>query len=187
MLKIWSHVFQPTHLRRGGSNWMPFHGWSVKRGEGSWCGKETHCNHLHCWIRRTCHQRTGSTPTVYWRRWRVSVLGGRRRCLLMPGLAVNPWRRHQFVDAYCCWSWIPLRKWPAALIRRRCRVEKIASVRRCCCTGRRRRFVWFQQMKRNVGEEAWNVKGIEENRWGGEGKVSDFFYKGEWIRHAVGG
>jgi len=31
--------------------------------------------------------------------------------------------------------------------------------------------------KRNVGEEAGNVKGTEENRGGREGKVSDFFYK----------
>ena len=143
MLKIRSHVFQPTHLRRGGSDWIPFHGWSVKRGEGSWGGKE-----LHCWIRRTCHQRTESTLTAYWRRWRVSTLGGRRKCLLMPSLAVSPWRRHQFVDTCCCWSWISQRKWTAALIRRRCHVEKIASVRRCYCTGRRRRFVWFHQAER---------------------------------------
>ena len=108
---------------------------------------ETHCNHLHCWIWQTCHWRTGSTLTVYWRSWRVSLLGGRRKCLLMPGLAVSPWRRHQFLDTCCCWSWIPQRKWPAALIRRRCHVEKMASVRRYC-TGRRRRFVWLQQAER---------------------------------------
>ena len=35
----------------------------------------------------------------------------------------------------------------AALIRRRCHVEKMASVRRYC-TGRRRRFVWLQQAER---------------------------------------
>ena len=45
MLKIRSHVFQPINLRMGGSDWITFHAWSVKRGEGSWGGKETHCNH----------------------------------------------------------------------------------------------------------------------------------------------
>jgi len=40
--------------------------------------------------------------------------------------------------------------------------------------------------KRKVGEEAGNVKGTDKDR-GREGKVSDFFYKGERIRHAVGG
>jgi len=40
--------------------------------------------------------------------------------------------------------------------------------------------------KWNVGEEAGNVKGTVENRGGREGKVSDFFYKGKRIRHAVG-
>ena len=47
--------------------------------------------------------------------------------------------------------------------------------------------ILYSFSKRNVGEEAGNVKGTEENRGGGEGKVSDFFYKGERIRHAVGG
>ena len=82
-----------------------------------------------CGMLCSCHLsqelRTGSTLTVYWRRWRVSVLGGRRKCLLMPGLAVSPWRRHRFVDTCYCWSWIPLRKWSAALIRRRRHVEKV--------------------------------------------------------------
>ena len=145
MLKIPNRVFLPTRPRRGGSDWIPFHGWSVKRGEGSWDERETHCSQLRCWIRRTCHGHTGSTLTAYWRGWRVSLLGSRRKCLLMPGPTVSPWQRRPFVDTCCCWSWIPRRKWPAAWIRRRCRVEMMATTRRCCCTGRRRRFVWFRQ------------------------------------------
>jgi len=39
--------------------------------------------------------------------------------------------------------------------------------------------------KRNIGEVAGNVKGTEENRGGIKGKVSDFFYKGKRIQHAV--
>jgi len=96
MLKIWSHIFQPTHLRKGGSDWIPSHGWKELR----W---ETHCNHLHCWIRRTCHQRTRSALMVYWWLWRVSVPGGRQKCLLMPGLAM----------AYCPTfkRWVHWRGW----------------------------------------------------------------------------
>ena len=69
-----SDTLQPTHLRRGGRDWIPFHGWSVKRGEGSWGGKETHCILLHCWIRRIRwlkdvtlnlqHQSTGNLPSL---------------------------------------------------------------------------------------------------------------------------
>ena len=128
-----------------------------------------------------CHQCTRSTLTVYWQRWRVSVLGGQRKCLLMSGLAVSPWQRHHFVNT-CCWSWIPQMKWPAALIQQRCHVEKMASVRRCFCTGRWRRFVWFQQ-----AERWWRGWKCQRNRGGREGKVSDFFYKGKRIRHSVGG
>jgi len=29
MLKIPSRVFLPARPRRGGSDWIPFHGWSV--------------------------------------------------------------------------------------------------------------------------------------------------------------
>jgi len=39
--------------------------------------------------------------------------------------------------------------------------------------------------KWNVGEEAGNVKGTEENRGGGKCEVYDFFYKDKRIRHAV--
>jgi len=32
-------------------------------------------------------------------------------------MATRRWRRHQFVDTCCCWSWIPQRKWPAELVK----------------------------------------------------------------------
>ena len=60
----------------------------------------------------------------------------------------------------------------------------MASVRRCFVQGVGADLYGFSM--RNVGEEAGNVKGTEENRGGRESKVSDFF-KGERIRHAVGG
>ena len=89
--------------------WERKGGWRELRWErNALQSSSTHCNHLHCWIRWTCHRRTRSTLTVYWRSWRVSLLGGGRKCLLMPGLVVRPWQRHQFVDTCCCWSWIPL-------------------------------------------------------------------------------
>jgi len=98
MLKIPNRVFLPTRPWRGGSDWIPFHGWSVKRGEGSWDARETYCSHLDCWIRRTCHRRTGSTLTFYWRSWRVSLLGSRRKRLLMPSATATPWQRRRLTD-----------------------------------------------------------------------------------------
>ena len=46
-----------------------------------------------------------------------------------------------------------------------------------------RRFLCFS--KRNIGEETGNVKRRKRDKGRGKSKLSDFFYKGERIKHTI--
>ena len=148
MLKIQSHVFQPTHLRTGRSDWTPFQ-W-VKRKEGwselRWKRKALQSSSLLNTANVSSTDRkyanglltTLKSSCSWWPTKMFTIAGPSGEPMATPSIC--PYMLLLKLNS--------LRKWPAALIRRRCHVEKMAAVRRCYCTGRRRRFAWFQQAER---------------------------------------